>query len=243
MNLSNYEILWHCLGVTEFPMPTPYVALSNIDPSELEDGDLTGEPDGAGYERQPATFSVNGAVASNTEDIIHTATGDWGILLSMAITDAAVDGNMLLYSAITPAAINQNEHKFPTGSLTVSIDGGRLSDYLSQRVLQHLLGIEAFPMPTATYLAIMDKNLQEVSGGGYVRQLCTFDIVSENSLALSETVFFPMATSNWSNEACFLAIIDDSDNILFFNELVPHIEIKTGSELYFTEEGLVLSVR
>lgn len=242
MNLSNYasKVLWHCLGLIEFPMPTPYVALSKINPPELENGDLTGEPDGAGYERQPATFSVNGSVASNTEDIIHTATGDWGIL-TMAITDADSGGNVLLYSAITPTVINQNEYKFPAGSILISVESNSLSEYLSQRVLRHLLGIEAFKMPTATYLAIMDKHLNEVSGGGYARQLCTFDIVSENSLSLSETVFFPMATSSWSNEACYLAIIDDSNNILFLNELVPHIDVKTGFELYFTK-SLVLSV-
>lgn len=241
MNLSNYaeeRILRHCLGLIEFPMPAAvYVALSNIESSELESGDLTGEPDGAGYDRQPVTFLVDG-IAENVEDIIHTATDDWGVLTTVAITDAAVGGNTLLYSAMPSIAINQNEHKFPAGALTVSIEGS-CSSYLSEHILRHLLGIEAFPMPTATYLVIMDKNLQEISGGGYVRQLCTFDTDGR----LSEPVFFPLATAPWSSKAYYVGITDAVSNILFLSSLIPQVEVTTGGELYFkSNDGLILTV-
>jgi hypothetical protein len=251
MNLSDYaeqQILAHCLGLQAFPMPTPYIALSTTSASGLESGTLGGEPSGAlGYERQSASFQYTGNSVENIEDIIHIATGDWGLLLSMAITDAITGGNILFWDALYDiygiehtVPINLNEHKFSAGAIKVSIDGNG-SDYLNERVLKHLLGIETFPMPTAHYLAITDKNWKEITTGGYVRQPCTFTIEGK----LTDEVIFPMATAPWDNEAIYVGIMDaETDgNALFYSELSPSLVVRTGGELYFkSEDGLILTV-
>lgn len=251
MNLSDYaeqQILAHCLGLQVFPMPTPYIALSTAGASGLESGTLGGEPSGAlGYERQLTSFQYSDNSVENIEDIIHIATGDWGTLLSMAITDAMTGGHVLFWDVLRDICdnvhtvrINQNEHKFSAGAIKISIDGNG-SDYLNERVLKHLLGMEAFPMPTTLYLAILDKDWQEITTGGYVRQPCTFTTEGK----LTEEVIFPMATAPWDSEAIYVGIMDAEidGNALFYSELSPSQVVQTGGELYFKpEDGLILAV-
>ncbi len=259
MNLSDYAeqaVLKHCLGIESFPMPTPYVALSTTIAASLETGNMVGEPTGNDYERQPVQFQLIGKIAENTNEIIHTAASDWGILQSVAITDALTGGQVLLwdtlrdiYDNVHTVPVNMNEHKFDTSTIIVSVQESSGSDWLNQRLLKHILGIENFPMPTSHYLAIFknSEGLQnsegswnEITTGDYARQSCSF----ASNGTLKERVSFPMATAPWDGDAAYLGIMDaeNEGHVLFYSEISPQQTVQTGGELYFSEEGISLIV-
>lgn len=83
------------------------------------------EVSGAGYARQPVTFSApSGGAISNTAAVTYTATGgNFGTVVAVGFFDAASGGNMIAWDAITSAVVNDGDSlDFAIGNIDISLD-------------------------------------------------------------------------------------------------------------------------
>jgi len=123
------KILDHLLGRTTYTAPeTLYVGLAQ---SVSDDGTITGEPSGNGYQRVAvANNTTNFPSASNGQKsnansiTFPQATGSWGTINYVFIADAATGGNVLFYAQLTtPKTIGEGDTvSFPSGGLTFTLD-------------------------------------------------------------------------------------------------------------------------
>ena len=78
-----------------------------------------------------------------------------------------------------------------------------MSDYLENKVLDHILGTTAYTQPTTVYLGLStatfgdDNSGTELSGSGYARQSVAFDAASSGTAHNSAVIEFPAATGSW----------------------------------------------
>lgn len=92
-----------------------------------------------------------------------------------------------------------------------------LSNYSKDRLVNHLLGVQAFTMPTTVYIAAFTAvtNAEagtgtEVSGAGYTRVAVTFSQSTGGAGATSNPgiVAFPTATANYPAQVTHAGIFD-----------------------------------
>lgn len=78
-----------------------------------------------------------------------------------------------------------------------------LSNYLEDRILNHILGNTTYTPPTDLYVALFTTDPTdadagtEVSGNGYARQTVTFDLATGGVGISNSEVLFPLATGSW----------------------------------------------
>jgi len=124
---------------------------------------------------------------------------------------------------------------------------GAFSDYLENKLLDHVLRVTAYPQPSALYLAAYTSNPTdadtgtEVSGGGYARQAITFGASSGGQSKNNATVEFPLATANWGT-ITHIAIRDalTGGNLLFYGPLDATITINTNEILRFQANSITI---
>lgn len=126
MSFSNYlenKVMLHVFGGTSYTAPsTLYVGLYTTDPGE---GNTGTEVSGGSYARQAAAFTVTDNLASNTAAIeFPTATGSWGTVTYVGVSDALSGGNLLASGALTTSKTISSGDVFriPTGDLDLTLD-------------------------------------------------------------------------------------------------------------------------
>lgn len=115
---------------------------------------------------------------------------------------------------------------------------GALSDYLENKLLDHVLRNVAYTSPTTIYVALFTSAPSdagggtEVSGGGYARQAVTFSAASGGATSNSADVTFPTATANWGT-ITHIGLFDASTggNLLLWGALTTSKTISTGDVL------------
>ena len=84
-----------------------------------------------------------------------------------------------------------------------------MSDYLENKVLDHILGTTAYTMPTTVYVGLAtasfadDNSGTELSGSGYARQSAAFDAAVSGTADNTATIEFPAATGSWGSVSHF----------------------------------------
>lgn len=97
---------------------------------------------------------------------------------------------------------------------------GNLSNYLENKVLDHILGTTAYTMPAAVYVALYTVAPSdtgggtEVSGGSYARQSATFSSASSGATSNSANIDFN------NMPACTVVAVGIFDSITTGNLLV-----------------------
>lgn len=128
MSLTNdFEtsvLTWLLTNGTPSPArPTAwYLGLFTAAPGEAGGGT---ELSGSGYARQAITFTVSGNNASNDAAIeFPTASGSWGTITHVAVSDASTSGNMIAYASLTASKVIDTGDvlRVPTGDLDINID-------------------------------------------------------------------------------------------------------------------------
>lgn len=123
-NLTNYaenKLLDHLLGTAAYTMPTTYVALYTVAPTDSSSGT---EVAGGSYARQTGAFSVSsGGATSNSSNIDFTGMPACTVV-AVAICDALTSGNILVYGTL---AANKtldagDTLRISSGDLDISID-------------------------------------------------------------------------------------------------------------------------
>lgn len=125
------------------------------------------------------------------------------------------------------------------------------SDYLENKVLDHVIGGTAYTAPATVYVGLWtaDDGLEsgtltsEVSGGSYARQSITFAAASGGSSSSNATVTFPTATANWGT-ITHVALMDASTagNVLFHGAVTTSKTIESGDTFQISAGNLTISL-
>lgn len=130
------------------------------------------------------------------------------------------------------------------------------SNYLENKVLDHVLKNTAYTQPANLYLALFTNtsgsaatNLEagtltdEVSGGSYARKTVAFAAASGGSAATNATVTFDAATANWGT-VTHVAVMDaaTSGNVLFWGAVTTPKTIETGDTFQVSSGNLTISL-
>jgi hypothetical protein len=122
---------------------------------------------------------------------------------------------------------------------------GSKSDYLENKVLDHVLGNTAYSAPATTYIALYTAaptdagGGTEVSGGSYARVSVTNNTTnwpnaSGGAKSNGADVTFPTATGSWGTVVAF-GILDasTSGNLMYWGDLTVSKTISTGDTAKF----------
>ena len=121
------------------------------------------------------------------------------------------------------------------------------SDYLEDKVLEHVFGGNAYSAPSTLYVALYTSAPSdtgggtEVSGGGYVRKTSTFNVSGTNPTTASNAsaVEYPTATANYGTVVA-VGIFDasSSGNLLAYANLTTSKVVSTGDVFRFNTGDL-----
>ena len=123
-----------------------------------------------------------------------------------------------------------------------------MSDYLENKVIDHMLRAQAYTPPATLYLALFTASTgleannptAEVSGGGYARQAITLSAASGGATSISAAIEFPEATANWGT-ITHCALVDHETNtswgtnvnVLLADALTDSKAVDSGDVLRF----------
>jgi len=134
------------------------------------------------------------------------------------------------------------------------------SNYLENKVLDHVLTATSYTAPSTRYLALFTNtsgnaaaNLEAgtltdevtTSGSAYSRKAVTFAAASSGSSATNATVTFDAATANWGT-ITHVAVMDGgtagSGNVLFWGAVTTSKTIETGDTFQVSSGNLTVSL-
>lgn len=124
---------------------------------------------------------------------------------------------------------------------------GNASNYLEDKILEHVLGVNSFTMPSNLYLALFSTNPTEtisagteLSGAGYARIEITFDAASGGSIANDTTEDFPEASDTWEFEYWAIFDASTSGNGLFYGQWNEPKTVLAGQQFRVRPGDIVL---
>jgi hypothetical protein len=132
------------------------------------------------------------------------------------------------------------------------------SNYLENKLLDHVLTATAYTQPSTRYLALFTNtsgsaaaNLENgtltdevsTSGSAYSRKAVTFGAASGGSSATNATVTFDAATANWGT-ITHVAVMDaeTSGEVLFYGAVTTSKTIETGDTFQVSSGNLTISL-
>lgn len=132
------------------------------------------------------------------------------------------------------------------------------SNYLENKVLDHVLRNTAYTQPSGLYLALFNNtsgiaatNLEagtltdetSTSGTAYARKAITFAAASGGNGVSSATVTFDAATANWGT-VTHVAIMDaiTTGNVLFWGALTTSKTVATGDTFQVSSGNMTVSL-
>ena len=125
------------------------------------------------------------------------------------------------------------------------------SDYLEDKVLDHVFGGNAYTAPSTLYVALYTVaptdtgGGTEVSGGGYVRKSGTFTVSGTNPTTASNTaaIEYPTATADYGTVVA-VGILDasSSGNLLAYANLTSSKVVSSGDVFRFNAGDLDITL-
>ena len=124
-----------------------------------------------------------------------------------------------------------------------------ISNYLENKLLDHVLRNTSYTSPTTVYVGLYTSNPDEgntgteVSGGSYARQALSVTTASGGIVTSSADVTFPQATSNWGTIS-HIGLLDalTSGNLLMYTALTTSKAIDSGDVLKIASGSLTASI-
>lgn len=109
------------------------------------------------------------------------------------------------------------------------------TNYLENKLLDHVLRIAAYTVPSALYIALYttaptdSTSGTEVSGGGYARQAIAFNAASSGVSTSSNALSFP--NTSWTGTVVAIGLIDalSGGNLLAYTALSPTLSVSSGT--------------
>ena len=125
------------------------------------------------------------------------------------------------------------------------------SDYLEDKVLEHVFGGNAYTAPSTLYVALYTVAPSdtgggtEVSGGAYARQTAAFTVSGTNPTTASNTaaIEYPTATANYGTVVA-VGILDASSggNLLAYSTLDSSKVVSSGDVFRFNAGDLDITL-
>jgi|TARA_R110000764_G_scaffold94127_3_gene177897 hypothetical protein len=130
------------------------------------------------------------------------------------------------------------------------------SNYLENKVLDHVLTSTSYSAPGTRYLGLFDNdasttaaNLEagiitdEISGNGYVRETVAFAGASNGTSSTNATVTFAAATGTWGT-ITHIAVMDaaTNGNVLFWGAVTSSKLIENGDTFQVSSGNLTISL-
>lgn len=133
------------------------------------------------------------------------------------------------------------------------------SDFLENKLLDHVLGNTTYSQPANIYLALFTASTglegnnptSEVttSGTAYARQALSFGASSGGTCATDATVTFPIATASYGL-VTHVAIVDHASNtnwgtgvnVLFYGQLTASKQIDTNDQFVVNSGNLTVTL-
>jgi hypothetical protein len=123
------------------------------------------------------------------------------------------------------------------------------SDYLENKVLDHVLRNVSYSSPTTVFVGLYTSNPTdtnsgtEVTGGSYARQSLSVTTASAGIVTSSADVTFPQCTASWGSVG-FIGILDavTSGNLLMHTALTTAKTIDSGDILKITTGNLTVTL-
>ena len=125
------------------------------------------------------------------------------------------------------------------------------SDYLEDKVLEHVFGGNAFTAPSTLYVALYTVAPSdtgggtEVSGGAYARQTATFTVSGTNPTTASNTaaIEYPTATADYGTVVA-VGVLDASSggNLLAYSTLDSSKVVSSGDAFRFNAGDLDITL-
>lgn len=125
------------------------------------------------------------------------------------------------------------------------------SDYLEDKVLEHVFGGNAYTAPSTLYVALYTVAPSdtgggtEVSGGGYARQTATFNVSGTNPTTATNAanIEYPTATANYGTVvAVGISDASSSGNLLAYANLTTSKTVTTGDVFRFDAGDLDITL-
>lgn len=126
---------------------------------------------------------------------------------------------------------------------------GALTDYLENKLLDHVLCNTAYTPPTTVYVGLFTAapgeagGGTEVSGGGYARQAASFSAAANGQASNSADIVFPVATADWGT-ITHIALFDaqTAGNMLLYAALAASKTIQTGDQFIIKAGNLTVTL-
>ena len=123
------------------------------------------------------------------------------------------------------------------------------SDYLENKVLDHVLKNVSYSSPTTVYVGLFTSDPTdagsgtEVSGGSYARQILSVTTASAGITTSSADINFPQATGSWGTVS-HIGILDalTSGNLLMHTPLTTAKTIDSGDILKISSGNLTVTL-
>lgn len=124
-----------------------------------------------------------------------------------------------------------------------------LSDYLENKILDHVLRNTSYTSPTTVYVGLFTSDPTdagsgtEVSGGSYARQIVSVTTATAGIVTSSADITFPQATASWGTIS-HIGLLDalSSGNLLMHTALTTSRAIETGDVLKISTGSLTASL-
>lgn len=123
------------------------------------------------------------------------------------------------------------------------------SNYLENKILDHVLKNTSYTSPSTVYVGLFTSNPTdagtgtEVAGGSYARQSASFGAASNGTSATNAEISFPQATADWG-VVSHVGIYDASTlgNLLMYTPLTDAKTVSNGDILKISSANLTVSL-
>lgn len=124
-----------------------------------------------------------------------------------------------------------------------------LSNYLENKLLDHVLKGTAYTPPTTLYVALFTTDPTdagtgtEVTGGAYARKTATFGSATNGAISNNADITFNVATANWGT-ITHAGVYDalSGGNLLFHGTLTASKSINIDDQLKIASGSLTITL-
>lgn len=124
-----------------------------------------------------------------------------------------------------------------------------LSNYLENKLLDHVLRSTSYTSPTTVYVGLYtsdpgdDNSGTECTGGAYARQILSVTTATDGIVTSSADVTFPQATNSWGTIS-HIGLLDavTSGNLLMHTPLTTSRTIEAGDVIKIATGSLTASL-
>lgn len=248
-NTMENAVLDHCLKNSALAtFPGIFVALSKADPTDDASG--LDEPSSGNYARKEHNSwdAAANRLTENTGVItFNQATANWGTITHYALYSAASGGTFIAHGSLSASKkiLTDNTPSIADGQIEVSFNTGGISDYLANKMLDHIFKTGDFSQVAHIFHALCSSavtsnmsggDITEPSGGAYARwENDDWDAAVSGVADNTNDEESSEATASWGTIVA-AALLDTSTlatgHVLFFGSIATQ-EVGNGDKIKF----------